>query len=106
MVLSCGSGDYASSIIIIYGFGLYKKYYHASHPFLWLFSFIHMYYSISQLLYVSTCCDQMHQVPLCSVDARVGVTWGEGGQMPLQYLLYLTIVFWLLSRRGPNKKMV
>jgi hypothetical protein len=26
--------------------------------------------------------------------------------MPLQYLLYLTIVFWLLSRRGPNKKMV
>lgn len=40
VVLSCGSGDYAFSIITIYGFGLYKNYYHVSHSFLSLF-YIH-----------------------------------------------------------------
>lgn len=40
MVLNCGCGDYVSSIVIIYGSGLYKKYYHVSHSFLLLF-YIH-----------------------------------------------------------------
>jgi hypothetical protein len=56
MVLSCGRWDYASSVIIIiimniiiYGFGLYKKYYHFSLSFLLLLN-IH-----SHILFTSLC---------------------------------------------------
>jgi hypothetical protein len=65
---------------------------------------------MSLFLYVSTCCHWTQYVPLkfCkmpSVDTHIGIIWGGGGKFPFSIFISKNSFFWLLSRRGANKKM-